>query len=504
MRRPLAALFVAALVLALPACGDKKEEASGAATLAPANALGYVSLDVDPDDSQKEAVADIVGRFPEAPDTWDEIVEEMSATTAETEYEADAEDFLAFLGSETAAVLVEGETENPTEIFLVQVRDKDRAEAFAKDAQELFDERREEDEEFEFSDTEYRAVFVAGEYFVDITAYAEDDLESVRKSVEQLADGNGESLADVDRVNDLLGEVSAEGFAEAYFDFDRLAAQSAKHGGEDFSRLELGAGAGIARAEKDLIVWDLAGDGELLTASGDPKITKALPGDSLLAFTVFDVAAGASRLFDQEGGDESKQVIEEFTGLDLDDDILSWMDGETVAVVGAPSEEFFASFYGGGVIDAGVVVEVTDADAARDALPSIVDAVSAQSGVVLEPFEVSDGEGFVAAEPLGDGYLPAVVLTDELLVVATTQEYAETLLESGDDTLAEAEGFERSLTDVGDDTTSLFVFQFAPLIAAYEQLGEEDTDGFDSLHSFGARAWKDGALTRAEFRLVFQ
>ncbi|MBV8985720.1 MAG: hypothetical protein JO248_14900, partial [Acidimicrobiia bacterium] len=70
MKRALGSLIVAVVVAAgLAACGNsggKTDETKKAAAFVPTSALAYVSLAVNPSDSQKSDIDGILAKFPKA------------------------------------------------------------------------------------------------------------------------------------------------------------------------------------------------------------------------------------------------------------------------------------------------------------------------------------------------------------------------------------------------------------------------------------------------------
>ena len=69
MKRALGSLAAVVLAVALPACGNsggKTNEAKKAAGLVPKDALAYVSVAVNPSDSQKSDIDGILSKFPKA------------------------------------------------------------------------------------------------------------------------------------------------------------------------------------------------------------------------------------------------------------------------------------------------------------------------------------------------------------------------------------------------------------------------------------------------------
>src|SRR5436190_11158693 len=102
--RRIAILSALVLAAVLPACGNsggKTAEANRAAALVPKDALAYVELSIDPSDSQKSNINDILAKFPKASRKTFDAYKDDLLTRAVKEFGLDYErDVKPWLGSE--------------------------------------------------------------------------------------------------------------------------------------------------------------------------------------------------------------------------------------------------------------------------------------------------------------------------------------------------------------------------------------------------------------------
>src|SRR5205823_945622 len=127
MKRALGSLTVA-LVLAtgLAACGNsggKTDEAKKAAALVPQDALAYVSVAVNPSDSQKSDIDGVLAKFPKASKKTFDGFRDDALTKAVKNLGLDYQgDVKPWLGDELAIAVLPN-TPNPSPVGLIKSKD---------------------------------------------------------------------------------------------------------------------------------------------------------------------------------------------------------------------------------------------------------------------------------------------------------------------------------------------------------------------------------------------
>jgi hypothetical protein len=148
-------------------------------------------------------------------------------------------------------------------------------------------------------------------------------------------------------------------------------------------------------------------------------LTESLPADTLAALTMF----GAWSQLDQAAmqGEAGKPVKDAFdqvrsqTGLDVPQDLLSWMGGEMVLAAGPPHDSPFP--------EVGLVVEPTDKAKAAAGVEKIKAAAEKVLGVPLTPIDAGGTKAYVLAESPIPGVAPAMALFPDRFVIASTPDY---------------------------------------------------------------------------------
>lgn len=506
MRR-FAALVIAASLLALPACGDKTDEASRAAGITPVDALGLVSLNLDPSIAQKRNLLSIVRRFPDAKEEvkgeFDEARDDLITDLLEDtglEFKRDVE---PWLGNEVAVVVLPpGDGDTPLIVALVETDDEAKARAAIEKATKSGD---------------FEGVYAVVDDFVVISDQEDDAddqraLDVITAQARKNDGGLAESKAFTEVVDELAGDRLILGWADVK-DALELVEDLEGAGRLDFAR---GFGedattvAADLHAEDDAIVFQAAA-----TTSGDDegtraKLTRSLPQATLAALTLFNVGKGITdgiaAFTGGEGGDFLAQ-IESDTGIDLEADVLSWMQGELVFVAGdVPANRDFPDF--------ALVVEPSDEAKARAGMDKVRQAL-AEEGFTFEEREVAGAKAYVAPEMLTDGIQPAMALFPDRFVLASNAEYLEKLAKEQSPGLAGTDAYKSVLgDDASGETTMQFVALLDPIREALEKalLGDpEDKAEYEKdvkpnlvpLAAYGMVARRDGRFSKFEMKLTF-
>jgi hypothetical protein len=343
--RRLAAAAVSALAIApLAGCGSGGAGAGGSdpASLAPLTSVMYAEVTVQPEEGQRESFRAVAKKITGSSDVSGELERAVAKITdGDVDFRRDVEPWLGDRVGAALTAMPEGEQAAEDEgdgALIAQTTDPDEAlEAMGRLAAKKGPVR-----DASYKDTEYRTA--------DGAAYGivEDSLvlgtEAGFKAVVDAA--GGESLADADDFQATRDAVEDERLAFLYLDVRRIAdvmAASGEADGVDPAALrELLGGEGTRtygaalHVRDDAILVDTAALGGK-APSGDPAGTvAALPAGSWLALglgdigkSLQDLVATARRLGDAGGDrgtvDQGLQQLERRLGLDLEDDLLSWM-----------------------------------------------------------------------------------------------------------------------------------------------------------------------------------
>lgn len=443
-----------------------------AATAVPAGALGYVSLDLDPDGGQKIEAVQTLRKFPAIREELDidgsEDLQRVlyDALTAddpcpELDYGDDIE---PWMGGKLAvsAMPGDGDGAEPVPFFVVQVKDQEAAtDGIAKI--------------FECVDDEAGTAFVGDFMVVAETEKIADDIA---------ADAEDSSLADDEEFGRWIDEAGGSGILEAYV---------AKDGAELFMEMmaeeQLSMGDELGVTEPAAMVEGLDGAEPLESVEGldpstapTPDMEKALEEFEGAAFVVrFDdealemEAAGGGLPTDLElGGDSGLTDLPATTALALgmgvtDNAVQDLLDGftessgmseedvdemlsEAEAQSGLELPEDIQKLLGDGLSFA--VDSSVDMDAMMNSSepPSDLPAGVRIVGDTDEITEVLD-KLREAAGPMGDELV--VEEGDGVVAVGIDADYVAKLVEDG--SLGDEERFETAMQDADTGTGGFFV-----------------------------------------------
>ncbi|HZK50599.1 MAG TPA: DUF3352 domain-containing protein [Actinomycetota bacterium] len=457
-----------------------------ALALVPVDAVAYGNIFLDPSMDQKRAIEDLLEKFPEAPnadEARNEFVDLLDEGLAEIDMNFD-DDIDPWLGNQIAgwAEIPDdlggaGESplaggDSPPAAFMIASDDDEAAIQFVEEASANSDEEI-TDESYEGADYVLNEAESSAAGVVD--GFLVIGTEEGFKAVVDVSGGE-DSLADSETYTDATDELTEDRLASFYFDGAALAEaleeSGAPEGGMDFENLGFGGSfsptAGALFAESDKVVFESTSTpGEDAEA---PEISDGLlpdvPGDSWGAFGIPDLGATLEKLYDgvtealAEGGMGNPQELDDQfeaqTGLNLREDLLSWMGDAGLFVAGTDPME----------VSGGLVIESTD-PATSSATVDQLAALLQQQGIQTEPLSAGGAEGFAVEIPVPGVTERAVVLAGDRVVIAYGEDAAVTALESSDP-LSESEAFQTATEGLGDDFTAAGYFD----VDAMQELAE--------------------------------
>lgn len=509
-KKRLLSVLVAGSLLILPACGGKTDEAVRAAGITPTDAIGLITVNLDPSIEQKRNLLSIARKFPVASEKvkggFDETRDEL-LTDLVKEGGLDFErDVKPWLGSEVALAVLPPAPNREVPMIAVFVQTTDEAKAKAAL------EKVRKNGEF---DGEYRIV----DDFVVLSAQEnEKDNVPALDRIEAQSKNDDGGLARSGRFTGVTNELAGDRLILMWADVK--AALDLAEGLEGIPGLDMtevfkkaGPVAFDLHAEKEAMVFQGVSMPFTDAKGGKAAITDSLPAGSLGAFTFFDLGAAYQQVVDLVGGRGGADLSEEFetqTGLNLQSDILSWMEGEFVVVAGAiPEGQSFPDF--------GLVIEPTDKDKAKAALPKILQSLGEKGQITLEEQKLAGGAtAYVVPEAFTDGIQPAMALLEDRFVLANRVEYLEQLSKPASSSLGENKAYRSVIAEGSSGVLGQMVLQIDPIREAIENafLGDADAEeradydkeikpNLEPLSGFGFVARHDGKFDRFEMKITF-
>jgi hypothetical protein len=242
------------------------------------------------------------------------------------------------------------------------------------------------------------------------------------------------------------------------------------------------------------------------TGGGEMTITNNLPSDTLGAISLwnlggaFDSVLGAV-LKSNPLGSTDLQKAQQALGLDIRQDILSWMHGEAVIAVAPPTN--------GPTPDFALVVHATDPAKAEAAVGKISSLLEQRLGVKLDQKPApGGGTMYVFPAPIRTGIQPAMALVNDKFILASSTDYL-TRLSKGNGGFDSSKSFKDTLGSAEPGTQFQLVLQVSSIRQYVEGLltgaskQRYDTDVKPWLDPFSAAAMrvrKDGSFTKFEVK----
>jgi len=444
----------------------------------PADAALYLDTYIDPTDDQKNAIDDLLARFPEEAGTFDQAKERL-IEVLDPELEklglSYKEDIEPWAGDQAALfLLAPADGENPSGAVVIKADDEVAAIQALEDGFEGADLPA-PSESVEHAGSTYRTVDVGEEV---PTAYAAEggyliigDEAGVKAS---LSAPSGDSLDGSDafeRATAGLPEdrlltffIEGERFFEAIGQAPGLTSED-EAGLEAMQQLGGLASSAISLTVEDGAVFldstsDVSNGGiysDLASNLDGEGSLGQLPGGSWFAFGFPDVGDTISLFLDSFGeidsiGGDLEQAEADFreeTGLDLRDDVLSWMGDAGFFIQGTNIQQ----------IGGGLVLESRDAAKAQDALTQLREIIESEAppsefqSSLTRDIETDAGSGFALQVPGQPA--PISFVAGDRVIIAYGDDAFESAV-SGEDTLADADAYGGALDLLGDDFTPLF------------------------------------------------
>jgi hypothetical protein len=477
-----------AVVFAAFAAGCGGESASGGddpASAVPRDAAMYFEATLRPEGALREDALAAAGKVLQTDDPEGrirELVNEAFASSDDPRLDY-ARDVEPWLGEKVGFWLsTSRSSEEATGVALLAATDEDKAQEAIDRVVAASDKR--------FTEREHEGVALqvneegvgvaVGEGFAMLGTEAE-----IKRSIDA---AKGDSLADEGRYSDAIGELEEERLAHFFVDAKALVDQAVKADPEAAEQIEqfrrvfpidrLGPITGAFSADGDRLALDAvtgAAGGELFkrfgvfTGTGSTPLLGELPGDSWLALGSPKLGETAKALYDELagalGGAAIEQQLRQELGLDLQQDVFSWIGDVAFFVRGAKVDS----------VDGGAVISVTDSGRAAAAFGKLVGLLRTQGGVDARPTRVEGAETAFAVRQPGAPKPVVIARGEDRVVIAYGAEAAAAAF-SPDAKLADSETFDAAGELLGDDFDLSFLLSMEPIVSLVESSGEADAD----------------------------
>ncbi len=473
--------FVGASVFFLSPSEDR------ALALVPRNAAVYMNVFIKPSTDQKMAISDLLDRFPQAGKDFEEAKDALvgllqpELDKVGLNYEADVEPWLGdqvalYMTAPEVAVGELGAPEAPDFEGAFLIRATDEAAATAAIDKGL-DAENQQPEGQTYKGVDYRAI---GLTTPDETAFGfvEDFLVvgSV-KGFEGVVDAKvGETLADNEAFSKPLSTLEDDRFALLYVDTFALSLPSLATTGVEpdaAGSMEQLRTSGFLNPtllslhfEKDAAVLEAAlalpegGAYEKLLeeATESEGLLGSLPGDSWLAVGVANlgesIESGLDLALDLVPDAEQIDPEGSFktaTGLDLREDVLSWMGDMGLFVHGTTVQN----------IRGGLVIESSDAAKTEGAVGRLEQYINGEQPGLAGPAEQGDLRGFSLTGP---GFPDRVSVLGGDRFVAAIGDRAISEAVEPTATLEDSEPYQRALEALGEGFTPNVYADLTPIM----------------------------------------
>ena len=506
------AVLLALISLSLLVAGCGGSSASGGddpASAVPANAAVYADATLRPEGQLREDALAAAGKLLRTADPQAEIDELVEKAFAESEdpHLDYRKDVASWLGEKVAiwAAPTSGD-EDFRGAVVATTKDEEAAQAAidraVSDSDKTFSERT-------YKDVSYKASSDSAAGIVE--GFAVFGTEAEFKRTVDAAKGDG--LDSDERFQKAMDRLEDDRLGSFYLDVKAVIDQAAREDPDAAQQLEqakrlfpfdrLGPVAGAFLANGDRLAVDAAAEipenalpGGV--GGGTTPLVGELPGDTWVAFGSPDFGATLKAIYQQAagalGGAAIENQLRQELGLDLQEDVFSWVGDVAVFARGTTMD----------ALDGGVVIEVTDPEKAKTAFGKLIGLAQSRAGVTARPVKIEGAEtAFEAAAP-GTPKPVVAARSSDRVVVAVGREAAAAAL-GGDSSLADSDAYESAKSVLGDDVEPSFLLSMPAVLELVRATGKDDEEFQKAepyLEAFGVLAGgsgRDGEVARSRF-----
>ncbi len=482
----LALLALVSSLLLVAGCGGGSSSSGGddPASLVPRDAAIYFEATLRPEGDLRDGALEAAGKVLRTDDPQGRIDELLQEAFAESDgpkldYERDIEPWLGEKGGIWAATTKDGEEEKV--VAILSATDTDEAkkaiDRLSSESEKKFSERSYEDVDYKVND-EGEAVGIVEDFAVFGT-------EAEFKRTVRAA--SGDALASEDRYEEAIDELSDDRLAHFYADAQGLIQQALAQEPENRAQAEqylrglgiekLGPIAASFSADGSRLAIDgfTSGGSDYfkrfgaLTGTGSTPLLGELPGDSWGALGAPKLGETARTLYQQFagalGGAAIAQQLRSQFGLDLEQDVFSWI-GDVAFFVRGTSPD---------AIDGGAVIEVTDQDKAKAAFGKLVGVLQARGGVNARPVSVKGASTAFELSSAGEPQKVVAALSDGRVAIAAGADAAADAL-SPAEKLSDGDVYGEAKSLLGDEAEPGFLLSMPAVVELASAMSGSDPD----------------------------
>jgi len=209
----------------------------------------------------------------------------------------------------------------------------------------------------------------------------------------------------------------------------------------------------------------------LFGAAGSPAsaLLGELPGDAWGAFAAAKFGATLKQVYERAagalGGAALREQLRSQLGLDLEEDVFSWI-GDVGAFVRGDSPA---------TIDGALVIDVTDEDRATAAFGKLVGLIQSRGGAAARPIDV-DGADAAFAIPAPDAPAPIVLARGNGRVVGAYGREAAAAGLSSSEKLSDSQTFADAEAVLGDDLEPTFLMAMEQIVSIADAASAGDPE----------------------------
>jgi hypothetical protein len=416
------------------------------------------------------------------------------------------EDIEPWLGRRIGFVLSNVTQEEPDIAFVAAVEDTGEAIDSIVAARGRESEDEAELEERDYNGTEYLFDPEEGTGLAEVGEFVVLASEPLLGQIID-AQEDGEVLTDEERFTTARAAVAEESIGFGYLNLQALLDLAGQDGSIPPQTLAplrqfIGESAAFSlTAQESAVALDVAQFGARPQPGADPaavaESVRALPAGSLVGLGLGDVGEQIELQLTASGlGPNVLGQVERATGLNIQEDLLSWMGQGSAFVQGS----------GIGDIGGALIVQTDDRQATLDALEPIGALLEEQADATIE--EV-DEDGVEGLEARFEGLpLPVyLVVADERFLVAIGDAALESAVQPRG-TLGEEQGFTQAVSALGEGLQPRFYASVPGLVALAESFGLAQDPSFqqarpylDAFTALVGGSARDGEVSRNRIAL---
>jgi hypothetical protein len=477
-RRAPPACLLAALLLVAGCGGSPAAGGDEPASAVPRDAAMYVDATVRPEGSQRDDALAAAGKVLATPDPQAKVEALVQKALSQSDgLELDyARDIKPWLGSKAGFWLAATRGQETRGAAVLSSTDEDAARAAleraVKGSGQTFTKR-------SYKGVDYQVNQDGGAAAMDGDFVILGSEPELKRTLETL-DG-GKPLADDDRYKNAVDALDSKRLGTLYVDFKALfdsAAASDPQAAQQLRRVfpldSIGPVSAAFTANGDRLAVDAVVPGGrdfasrfgAFSGTGSTPLLGELPGDSWVALGAPRLGESAKKIYQQVagalGGAAIDQQLRSQLGLDLDQDVFSWI-GDAA---------FFARGTSDDTVDGAAVIQVTDEERAKTAFGKLVGLAQSRGGARAKPITVPGAEtAFAFAVP--DAPKPVVAARGNGRVVIAYGATAAADALAPKQKLGDSPTFAEAKSLLGDGYEPGFVLSM-PALVALAQSGDSD------------------------------